>query len=92
MLLCLSRRLRLLIPTRAGISALVFLMIHLVPGDPAQIMLGERANAATLAALRAEMRLDQPLHHQFGHFLSGLVTGDLGRSLRTQEKLSLIHI
>lgn len=88
MLLFLCRRLLLLIPTLAGISALVFLMIHLVPGDPAQIMLGERANAVTLAALRAEMRLDQPLHHQFGHFLSGLVTGDLGRSLRTQEKVT----
>ena len=88
MLLFLCRRLLLLLPTLAGISALVFLMIHLVPGDPAQIMLGERANAETLAALRAEMGLDEPLHVQFGRFFSGLIQGDLGRSLRTQEKVS----
>ena len=88
MLFFICRRLLLLIPTLAGISILVFLMIHMVPGDPAQIILGERANAETLAALRADLGLDEPLHVQFGHFVSGLVQGDLGRSLRTHEKIS----
>ena len=82
------RRLALLVPTLAGISVAVFLMIHLVPGDPAQAMLGERANAETLAALRYEMGLDQPLYRQFGRFVSDLLHGDLGRSFRTHEKVT----
>ncbi|MBT3343944.1 MAG: ABC transporter permease [Gemmatimonadetes bacterium] len=82
------RRLALLVPTLAGISVAVFLMIHLVPGDPAQAMLGERANAETLTALRQEMGLDQPLYIQFGHFVVDLLSGDLGRSFRTHEKVT----
>jgi len=83
------QRLLLLIPTLIGISLLVFLMIYLVPGDPAQVMLGERANAETLAALRAEMGLDQPFHVQFLRFFKGLLSGDLGRSIRTHEKVAI---
>jgi len=82
------KRLVLLLPTLIGISLLVFLMIYLVPGDPAQVMLGERANAETLAALRAEMGLDQPFHVQFARFFKGLLSGDLGRSIRTHEKIT----
>jgi peptide/nickel transport system permease protein len=82
------RRLALLIPSLAGISMAVFLMIHLVPGDPAQAMLGERANAETLTALRHEMGLDQPLYKQFGIFVVDLLQGDLGRSFRTHEKVT----
>lgn len=83
------RRLALLIPTLAGISVVVFLMIYLVPGDPAQVMLGERANAETLAALRQDMGLDQPFHVQFGRFFGDLISGDLGRSFRTHEKITV---
>ena len=86
--LYILKRLVLLIPTLIGISLLVFLMIYLVPGDPAQVMLGERANAETLAALRAEMGLDQPFHVQFGRFFKGLLSGNLGRSIRTHEKIT----
>ena len=82
------RRLALLVPTLTGISLLVFLMIHLVPGDPAQIMLGERADAASIAALRLEMGLDQPFHVQFARFFGDLLRGDLGRSFRTHELIS----
>ena len=60
-------RLAALVPTLAGISLLVFLMLYLVPGDPAQIMLGERANAESLAELRAAMGLDQPFHLSLIH-------------------------
>ena len=81
------KRLLLLIPTLLGVSLLVFLMIHLVPGDPAHVMLGERANAESLAALRADLGLDEPLHVQFGRFFAGLLRGDLGRSIRTHEKV-----
>jgi ABC-type dipeptide/oligopeptide/nickel transport system permease component len=83
------KRLMLLVPTLAGISLLVFLMLYLVPGDPAQVMLGERANAETLAALRVEMGLDQPFHVQLLRFAGGLLSGDLGRSIRTHEKVTV---
>ncbi|MXX39969.1 MAG: ABC transporter permease, partial [Gemmatimonadetes bacterium] len=82
------RRLIALLPTLAGISLLVFLMLYLVPGDPAQVMLGERANAESLAELRATMGLDQPFHVQFYRFFTGLLSGDLGRSIRTHEKIT----
>ena len=82
------RRFLLLIPTLLGISAIVFLMIHLVPGDPAQVMLGERASAESLAAMRQQLGLDQPLHVQFGRYLTGLLQGDLGRSIKTHERVS----
>jgi len=82
------RRLAMVVPTLAGISVLVFLMIYLVPGDPAQIMLGERADGATVEALRRDLGLDQPFHVQFGRFFADIVRGDLGRSIRTQEKVT----
>lgn len=79
------KRLALALPTFVGISVLVFLMIHLVPGDPAQIMLGERADAQSVAALRAELGLDQPLWVQFTRFFGDLLSGHLGHSVHTHE-------
>ena len=84
----IAQRLLSLIPTILGIVVAVFLTVHLVPGDPAQVMLGERASARSLAELRAEMGLDQPLHVQLYRFLSGLLRGDLGRSMKTHELIS----
>ena len=81
------RRLALLVPTLLGMSVLTFSLIHLVPGDPAQVMLGERATPEAIAALRSELGLDRPLYVQYGRFLAGLATGDLGRSLKTREKI-----
>jgi len=81
------RRLALLVPTLLGMSILTFSLIHLVPGDPAQVMLGERATPQAIANLRAELGLDRPLYVQYGRFLGGLLTGDLGRSLKTREKI-----
>ncbi len=83
------KRLLLLIPTLLGISALVFVMIHLVPGDPAQVMLGERASASSIEALRHQLGLDRPLHVQFGRYIAGLLKGDLGRSIKTRERVSV---
>ncbi|MGH9784832.1 MAG: nickel ABC transporter permease [Terriglobia bacterium] len=62
--------------------SLVFFLIHLVPGDPVQQMLGERARAADVERTRRELGLDQPLLTQYGRYLSRLVRGDLGYSLR----------
>ena len=83
------KRLLALVPTLLGISILVFLMVHLVPGDPAQVMLGERANAEALATLRQELGLDQPLPVQFGRYLGDLLQGDLGRSIKSRERISV---
>ena len=84
----LARRLLLTIPVLVGVATLVFLLIHLVPGDPAQSMLGEGAAPQEVAALRSKLGLDLPLPVQFGRFISGLVRGDLGTSLRTGEPVA----
>ena len=81
----LARRLLLTVPVLAGVATLVFSLLHLVPGDPAQAMLGESATPVETAALRARLGLDQPLHRQYMRFLAGAVRGDLGRSFRTNE-------
>ncbi len=84
----LARRLLLTIPVLLGVATLVFLLIHLVPGDPAQSMLGDGAAPQDVAALRTRLGLDQPLPVQFGRFIIGLVRGDLGTSLRTGEPVA----
>jgi ABC-type dipeptide/oligopeptide/nickel transport system permease component len=61
----------------------VFLLLYVAPGDPVTEMVGERADAATIARLRAELRLDDPLPVQFGHYAGGIARGDLGRSYIT---------
>ncbi len=88
MLSFIVRRLLTLIPTVFGISVLVFFMIHLVPGDPAEMMLGERASKQALEELREQLGLDKPLHVQYGRFITRLLRGDLGRALRTNEKIT----
>lgn len=79
----LARRLFLTIPVLLGVATLVFSLIHLIPGDPAQAMLGEAASPQDVAELRARLGLDRPLVEQYGNFIRGLVRGDLGTSLRT---------
>lgn len=81
----LVRRLLLLLPVTLGVSTLVFLLIHLTPGDPVEVMLGEVALPAAKEALRHSLHLDQPLPEQYLHFLQGLFTGDLGMSLFSRE-------
>jgi peptide/nickel transport system permease protein len=66
---------------------LVFFLIHLIPGDPIEVMLGETANDADKETLRRELGLDQPLWAQYVRFLKGLVGGDLGRSLYQQGRV-----
>jgi len=78
------RRIALTIPVLLGVATLVFALIHLVPGDPAQAMLGESAPPADLQELRGKLGLDQPLLVQYRRYLGGLVQGDLGTSFRYQ--------
>jgi ABC-type dipeptide/oligopeptide/nickel transport system permease component len=83
MLRVLLRRLLLAIPTLAGVLVVVFLLLYVAPGDPVMSMVGERADPETIARLRAELRLDDPLPTQFFHYAAGVLSGDLGRSYVT---------
>ena len=79
----LLRRLLLAIPTLAGVLVVVFLLLYVAPGDPVQEMVGERADAETIARLRRELRLDDPVPVQFAHYAGGVLRGDLGTSYIT---------
>jgi len=79
----LARRLALTFLVLLGVATLVFSLIHLIPGDPAQAMLGEAASPQDVEELRQKLGLDRPLVEQYGHFVGGLLRGDLGTSLRT---------
>jgi peptide/nickel transport system permease protein len=72
------------------IASLVFLLLRVAPGDPIDALLGSRAPAAARAALRAQLGLDQPLWHQYGHFLNQLLHGELGQSLTNQEPVTAV--
>lgn len=76
-----GRRLLGLIPVLLGISLLVFLFLHLIPGDPAVVLLGERANPEQVESLRERLGLNQPLPTQYVLFLRDLLSGDLGTSI-----------
>jgi peptide/nickel transport system permease protein len=80
----LVRRAAALVPTLAGVVTLVFLFIHLIPGDPVDVMLGESAQSADKEALRHALGLDRPLAGQFTSFVGGLLHGDLGHSFALQ--------
>jgi ABC-type dipeptide/oligopeptide/nickel transport system permease component len=76
------RRLVHVIPVLFGITLVVFALLHLIPGDPALAILGVRANPDSIAALRHELGLDQPLWYQYVKYLQGLASFDLGDSLK----------
>jgi ABC-type dipeptide/oligopeptide/nickel transport system permease component len=84
----LIRRILLTIPVLLGVATLVFSLIHLVPGDPAQAMLGEGAAPQDVAELRKSLGLDRPLLAQYLAFLRQAATGDLGRSFRTGQPVT----
>jgi ABC-type dipeptide/oligopeptide/nickel transport system permease component len=84
----LARRVALTIPVLLGVATLVFSLIHLIPGDPAQAMLGDSASPQDVAELRTRLGLDRPLIEQYGMFLRDAARGDLGRSLRTSQPVT----
>ncbi|HTR21255.1 MAG TPA: ABC transporter permease [Gemmatimonadales bacterium] len=84
----LGRRLALLVPTLLGVLVVSFVLLDVAPGDPVQEMVGERADSATIAKLRAELHLDDPLPARFGHYMSGVLRGDLGRSYITRRPIA----
>lgn len=79
------RRLMLLLPTLLIVSIVVFSLIHLIPGDPALLIVGDAQNTALLNETRARLGLDQPLLVQFGHWLGNVATLDFGASVITGE-------
>jgi peptide/nickel transport system permease protein len=78
-------RLALTLPVVWLVVSIVFLLIHLVPGDPIQMMLGEGATPADIGALRHQIGLDQPLHTQYIRYWAGVAQGDLGSSIRMHD-------
>jgi ABC-type dipeptide/oligopeptide/nickel transport system permease component len=84
----LARRLLFTVPVLLGVATLVFSLIHLVPGDPVQSMLGEGVSPQDVAEMRTRLGLDRPLLVQYGTFLKGLTSGDLGTSLRTNQPVA----
>lgn len=81
-------RLALTLPVVWLVVSLVFLLIHLVPGDPVQLMLGEGATPADISKLRHQLELDLPLHTQYLHYWRGVFTGDLGQSIRLHDSVA----
>ncbi|AJE22427.1 ABC transporter permease subunit [Azotobacter chroococcum] len=88
MLSFLARRLGLLIPTFLGVTLLTFALIRLIPGDPVEVMMGERRLDPQMhAEAMQRLGLDRPLHEQYLSYLGQLAQGDLGQSLRTRESV-----
>ncbi len=84
------KRFLLTLPALWLVLTLVFLMIHIVPGDPVEQMLGEGAAPGQVSQLRHSLGLDLPLHSQYGHYLRQLVRGDLGQSFKFQAPVRRI--
>ncbi|SES79674.1 ABC transporter permease subunit [Thorsellia anophelis] len=86
MLTFILKRLLMLIPTFLGITLLTFSLVRLIPGDPVEIMMGERGlDPAYHAEVLKNLGLDQPLHIQYGRYLMDILQGDFGRSFTSQD-------
>jgi len=79
----IARRLALMLLVLVGVTGLTFLIAHAIPGDPARLLAGQRASEEVVAQIRRNYGLDQPLPVQYVRYISGLLRGDLGRSIRT---------
>lgn len=87
MLAFIVKRLILSIPTLIGVMIVVFLLLYVAPGDPVQDMVGERADAETVARLRKDLHLDEPILKQFALYAGSVLRGDLGKSYITQRPI-----
>nr|WP_263323102.1 ABC transporter permease [Neobacillus sp. Marseille-Q6967] len=82
------RRILSLIPVLFGMTLVVFAIIHAIPGNPAQVILGQRATAESIATLTRELGLDRPWYIQYVDYINSLLHGDLGTSLRTRGPIN----
>jgi len=87
MIAYILRRILIFIPTLLGVTLIVFFMLRLTPGDPAELLLGERATEKSLQEVREHLGLNQPLHVQYGMFMKRLMKGDLGETIFTRQKV-----
>jgi peptide/nickel transport system permease protein len=83
-----ARRLIQVLPVLLGVSVLVFVGMHLIPGDVAQLLLGDKGTPEQLARLRHQLGLDQPIYVQYARFLAGILQGDFGDSIRTRQPVT----
>lgn len=90
MIYYILRRLLYLLPTMLGVVTLVFFFLHMIPGDPVEVMLGETAEQTDKDALRESLGLNDPLLTQYGRFLAGLLRGDIGQSLFYQQSVAKV--
>lgn len=81
------RRTLAVIPTLLGVTIIIFLMLAVTPGDPAELLLGERATEESLEAMREHLGLKKPLYVQYGMFLNRLIRFDLGETIWTRQKV-----
>jgi len=84
----IAKRLLGLLPTLLLVGLLVFLFVHILPGDPARLAAGPDANPATVELVRKDLGLDRPLPQQFVRFVNGVLHWDFGRSIRTKRPVS----
>ena len=85
MLVFIVRRLLLAVPVLLGVSILVFLILHLTPGNPALVVAGPDAPPEVVKELEKALGLDQPLYVQYGRYLGRILHGDFGRSIRPER-------
>jgi peptide/nickel transport system permease protein len=84
----IARRLVQMIPVVFGVTVVVFFLLRLVPGDPAEVILGNRATEENIARLRDNLGLNEPLIVQYGYYMRNLVQGDLGESIYYREPVT----
>ncbi|MBY0123162.1 ABC transporter permease [Bacillus sp. S/N-304-OC-R1] len=88
MFIYILRRIIQTIPVMIGVTLAVFLLMHLIPGDPAQIMAGENANPEQVEIMREKLGLNDPLYEQYFRYIANAVQGDLGTSIRTNRDVT----
>ncbi len=88
MITVFARRLAQVIPTLVLVSVIIFLLQQLLPGDPATVLAGEERNPEVIAQIRQQYRLDQPLPVQYIYWIKGVLTGNLGESMRLKEPVA----
>ena len=84
----LGKRLISTIPLLLVISFVVFMFIHMIPGDPARLVAGQDATTEDVAVVREQLGLDEPLLVQYGKYMKGLFTGDLGNSIKNGKTVA----
>ena len=85
-----ARRLLVLIPLLLGVVLMVFLLLKVTPGDPARVVAGQRASEEDVARVREDLGLDDSVLTQYGRYVSDVVQGDLGYSLRSRQPVATV--